>query len=486
MNKFLRPMLAVSVSAMALIAVSCNEPEKKSASPGELPSQRIDQTPRINATTYFAHGHLLERQGGLERAVEQYRKAIELQPDFPTARNRLGIVLNKLGRNAEASIEFREAIRQKPNQAYLYNNLGFSLYLDGKYAEAEQAFQQAISLQPTFARANMNLGLTLGRQGRFDEALSAFRNAGDEVTAFYNLAVVQSEGGAYVDAVKSLGNALRLNPQYQPAVAYLHDISQLAADQEQAEQSRLSQMAATAPRSTTNSLDVTTGGSQDDDATTIVTDTTSGSNSSTVNSNISSDSSTSSDAQSSTETTTDAVETNSGATNNDAGSRANVAQIQNEPFSSKSNKTHPVEQSDTPDGTYDPACDGEQAVAVMGAEIDKAAEAAAQVIAASAPSNWPDGERRETAVAGAVAERSVTPRSTSRTTVDLLDDRQNLSWLLSTSDDDVTPAELAAKASVLIEAALQGRCAWSDIWCTLDSAVVSTTSAAQATPNTTD
>ncbi|MBL8881005.1 MAG: tetratricopeptide repeat protein, partial [Phycisphaerales bacterium] len=254
MNNFSRKFLTAALAALAFVAVSCNEPDKKSASPGDLPAGRMDESPRINATTFFAHAHLLERQGAFDRAVEQYRKALELQPDFPTARNRLGITLNKLGRHAEATAEFQEAIRQKPNQSYLHNNLGFSQYLQGNYVQAEQSFIQAVTLQPGFARANMNLGLTLGRQGRFDEAYAAFRHASDDVTAYYNLAVVQSESGAYIDAVRSLDAALRVNPQYQPAVAYLRDISQLAADQEQAEQMRLAQLAASLPAPSSNDI----------------------------------------------------------------------------------------------------------------------------------------------------------------------------------------------------------------------------------------
>lgn len=224
--------IASALACVLAVGASCTQ-HKPASNPGGLPQVSTDgDAPKLNATTYLAHGHLLERQGAFEKAELQYRKALDLQPDFVTARNRLGITLNQLGRHEEASEQFTRAIRLQPGEAYLYNNLGFSLLLEGKLPEAEQAIRRALELKPNFPRASMNLGVVLARAGRNDEALAAFEQATDEASAYYNLAVVQSELGRYSDAVRSLDTALRINPQLDVARAHLHEIAQLAATQE--------------------------------------------------------------------------------------------------------------------------------------------------------------------------------------------------------------------------------------------------------------
>jgi tetratricopeptide (TPR) repeat protein len=225
----LKTCLWLLVVCACAALVSCANPPANPAAPGGLPGKTADPaTPRLNATTYFTHGHLLERQGNLEQALEQYRLALEVKPDFVTARNRLGITLNKLGRNPEASAQFRQALVGQPNLAYLHNNLGFSLFLENKFAGAEAEFARALQLNPAFTRARMNHALVLAKLERVDDAFGEFRLAGDEATAHYNLAMVLADAKRYDQAVRALDAALRLRPQFAAAKEQLHILAPLA------------------------------------------------------------------------------------------------------------------------------------------------------------------------------------------------------------------------------------------------------------------
>lgn len=226
--------LRIGIAVVTVVVgglVACQTTEQQ-FNPGALPQSHTDATPRLNASTYVAHGHLLEQQGRLEQAAEQYRKALELTPDLPAARNRLGITLNKLGQHAEASAEFRAALARQPNTAHLYNNLGFSLYLERRYDEADQALSRAIELQPNFTRAHMNRGLVLAKLKRDADALAAFMLAGSEADAYFNLAVIQTEDRRYADAARTLEQALVHNPDFTEARAQLREVSRLAAAEE--------------------------------------------------------------------------------------------------------------------------------------------------------------------------------------------------------------------------------------------------------------
>jgi hypothetical protein len=61
---------AAAVGGVMASILGCQEPQQTARTPGDLPSSQFNGDARIDASTYYAHGHLLERQGALEHAVE--------------------------------------------------------------------------------------------------------------------------------------------------------------------------------------------------------------------------------------------------------------------------------------------------------------------------------------------------------------------------------------------------------------------------------
>jgi tetratricopeptide (TPR) repeat protein len=231
-----RALRAGLMAAGAVLACSLGcQTQPRHEAPGALPSGlKADVTPRLNAATHFAYAHLLERQGNLEQAVEQYRQALDETPNFVSGRNSLGIALNKLGRHAEAIAEFQKAIHDAPNSALLHNNLGFSLYLEGRFEEAAGELKQAIALKPDFPRAHMNYGVVLAALSQYDQALTEFCLATSKAEAYYNLGVVYGEAGEFAGAARALETALRLNPNFDAAREQLRVVAHRAAEAEAA------------------------------------------------------------------------------------------------------------------------------------------------------------------------------------------------------------------------------------------------------------
>ncbi|MGD8452992.1 MAG: tetratricopeptide repeat protein [Phycisphaerae bacterium] len=223
-------VIVAGILAVSLLGCQSDAP---TTGAGSMPALELDPQRGIDASTYFAHAHLLERQGEFQQAAEQYREALERSPNMVSARNRLGITLNKLRQHAEATAQFRLAIRLQPTQAYIHNNLGFSLYLEGLYDQAAQSFQRAIELRPDYPRAHMNYGIVLARLGRYNDALQEFRLVGSEADAHYNLAVLHTEAGQFAEAAHLLETALALNPKFEAAREQLHVVAHLAAEAEQ-------------------------------------------------------------------------------------------------------------------------------------------------------------------------------------------------------------------------------------------------------------
>ena len=231
----------ILVSVAAALLAGCQQSSPQSPSLGNLPGPHAgdDLDPKVNATTYFSHGHLLERQGQFDRAALQYQNALTQRPDFLTARNRLGITLNKIGRHDEASIQFQAAIVKHPELAYLHNNLGFSQYLEGKYADAATAIKQALAINPEFRRAHMNYALVLAKQGEFKQAFEHLLEAGSEANAYFNMGIMLTEAEQYGEAAQYLEAALSLNPKFEAARQQLHDVARLAAEKEAIDAAKL-------------------------------------------------------------------------------------------------------------------------------------------------------------------------------------------------------------------------------------------------------
>ena len=109
------------------------------------------------AIRHYEKGGDLYRQGNLEQAKAELRKAVGLRPDYPEAHNAIGIILDREGRVSEAITEFRRAVDLKPDYAVAHNNLGMAYVKDGHLDEAIKELETAVSLNPDYLVAIRNL-----------------------------------------------------------------------------------------------------------------------------------------------------------------------------------------------------------------------------------------------------------------------------------------------------------------------------------------
>lgn len=114
-------------------------------------------------------------------ALDEFRRAVEIEPTYAEAQLNTGTALAELARWEEATAAYRKAIAiptlAVPHIAY--QNLGLALFHLKRYPEAKDALGFAISLEPQMAAAYYNLGLVLTAEGRPEEAKMAFRRTRD-------------------------------------------------------------------------------------------------------------------------------------------------------------------------------------------------------------------------------------------------------------------------------------------------------------------
>jgi len=164
--------------------------------------------------SYFAPcalGNALAASGRTEEAIQQYRRSLQLKPDYPAAYRNLSSLLVSMGRVDEAIQQYEQALRLRPNDGKAHNNLGLALAGLGRSAEAIDHYQKALLLKPDYAEAQYNLAGALATVGRTKEAIEHYnqflRLAPDSIEVIDELAWLlashaPAEGGDPARAVE--------------------------------------------------------------------------------------------------------------------------------------------------------------------------------------------------------------------------------------------------------------------------------------------
>lgn len=108
-------------------------------------------------------------------AETEFKKAIELNPNYVTAHHWYAELLATMGRHDEAISEITRALALDPMSVIIIRDLGMHYYYEGKYELATQQAQAALALDPEFVPAHRLLGLAYMKQGRSREAIDKLR-----------------------------------------------------------------------------------------------------------------------------------------------------------------------------------------------------------------------------------------------------------------------------------------------------------------------
>lgn len=177
----------------------------------------------LNAKVHYNIAKVEADQGNKLIAIEKYRHALKLYPDYEQAMNNLANILREDGDLKEAEILLKKAVQVRPNFAAAWMNLGIVLSGKSRFEEAEAAYRTALKYRTRYADAHYNLGNLLLDLGRHQEALESWKEATKvrptHSAAWANaLALLDSDGRA-AEAVELGLKALRYIPR-APAIHF--------------------------------------------------------------------------------------------------------------------------------------------------------------------------------------------------------------------------------------------------------------------------
>ena len=141
-------------------------------------------------------------------AEREYRRAIELNPNFATAHHWYGEYLSLLGRFDEAIVELRLAGDLDPLSVAILKDIGRAYYCARHYDLAEKFLRQALEIDPRSLGAQTDLGLVYAQTGQFSAAIAELQKAkqledGPEV--WTEIGYVQAISGNRREAERTLG-----------------------------------------------------------------------------------------------------------------------------------------------------------------------------------------------------------------------------------------------------------------------------------------
>ncbi|MEA3560424.1 MAG: tetratricopeptide repeat protein [Candidatus Omnitrophota bacterium] len=97
---------------------------------------------------YLKQGISLIKNGQLEGAIEEFKKAIEINPFFAAAYYNLGLCCLRLERFEEAIESLSRYIESHPDSAFAHYNLGCAYSKIGNELKALEEYNKAVELNP--------------------------------------------------------------------------------------------------------------------------------------------------------------------------------------------------------------------------------------------------------------------------------------------------------------------------------------------------
>ncbi len=129
------------------------------------------------AKKYLSTGDIKFKTGDNTGAIQDFTRAIELDPEYAEAYLDRGVAKKKLGNYKEAINDYTKAIELNPEYASAYNNRANAEYSLNDYSGAVKDYDEAIKINPDYAEAYYNCGVVKDKLGDRQGAIEDLNKA---------------------------------------------------------------------------------------------------------------------------------------------------------------------------------------------------------------------------------------------------------------------------------------------------------------------
>ena len=178
----------------------------------------------LNDYSFVRAGNEFFKAGDTDNAIQEYQKALELNPNNAEARLKLGFLFyNARQEHQEGMAHYRKALQLNPNDPRIHHDLGMALFHQRQFDQAVEHLSKALegmpnglNLQYTAVNMRQHLGQALFYAGKTKEAVRYFSEAirldPNCAEAHYSLATTLAVLGDLAQALPHYKKAVELKP----------------------------------------------------------------------------------------------------------------------------------------------------------------------------------------------------------------------------------------------------------------------------------
>jgi tetratricopeptide (TPR) repeat protein len=196
----------------------------------EILEQLVAAYPNDERAHFNLGGYFFGQQE-YTRAINHYKKATEIAPDYSTAYNILGYAYRQNEAYSEAENAFKKYIELIPNDPNPYDSYAELLLKMGRFDEAITQYNKALSIQPSFLNSHFGIAAALAYQGKASEAQAELekittkaRTDGERRTALFGQMVVAADAGKLDQALAELEKQYALGQKGNDVPALAGDL----------------------------------------------------------------------------------------------------------------------------------------------------------------------------------------------------------------------------------------------------------------------
>lgn len=203
---------------------------------GNVPKQKeyLDQLvaafPNDERAQFNLGGYYFGQQD-FPQAIEHYKKATELNPNYSTAFNILGYAYRQNVDYANAETAFKKYIELIPNDPNPYDSLA-ELYLKmGRFDESIAQYNKALAIDANFINSHQGIAAALLYQGKPDAASTELQKITDKArsdaerrTALFGLTVVDVDSGKLDQALQEVDKQYALGEKTNDVAGMTGDL----------------------------------------------------------------------------------------------------------------------------------------------------------------------------------------------------------------------------------------------------------------------
>jgi non-specific serine/threonine protein kinase len=203
-------------------------PNYSAAAPQKLDSEAkaaAERAIQLDGTLVGPYATLAEvshRSFDWQGAEREFRHAIELNPNYPTAHQWFALALAGAGQFDEAVAQIRLAQKLDPLSLIINDNVGWILYLSRRYDQAISELRKTLELDPGFAAVHVELGNCYVQNGLYSQGIAEIqqgvRLSGGDPNIEGELGIAYAMAGRRAQAIEILDKLTALSKQsyYSP------------------------------------------------------------------------------------------------------------------------------------------------------------------------------------------------------------------------------------------------------------------------------